>query len=87
MRLYKFIDEHTIKRYVGEYIHYNGKIYTNPSEEILKAAGYKELEEISELPYYNPSNQVIERRYNGEGSKIKTIFIIKERTDEDEREI
>ena len=75
MELYKFIDKYKIKKYKGEYVHFRGNIYTNPKEDVLKGAGYKELDE-TEPPSYNTETEYLERTYKSEG-KIKVIYTVK----------
>ena len=46
MTLYKFINENEIKKYKGGFVIVNNRIYTNPTEEKIREAGYKELAEV-----------------------------------------
>lgn len=80
--LYKFIDEHTIKKYDGKHIHYNGMIHTNPPVEVLKAVGYKELEK-NEPPEYDPETQYLEATYKS-GKTITVTYKIHDIEVEDE---
>lgn len=74
--LYKFIDNRTIKHFSGMYVDIDGIIYTNPTEETLRLAGYKELED-SKPPEYNPETQYLDITYKS-GSKIKVIYTVKD---------
>ena len=74
--MYKFINENQIERYKGGFIVYDEKIYTNPKEEMLRLAGYKELDE-GEMPEYNPETQYIETSYE-DGEEIKAIYTVKD---------
>ena len=76
MKLYKFINEDTIEKYNGGFVVLNNRIYTNPKEEIIKQAGYKELEEI-EPPEYNPENESLILTY-ADGEKITPIYSVME---------
>ena len=63
MELYKVIENGTrLKKYEGGYIVLNNIIYTNPKEEIIRKAGFKEYEDTP-LPEYNKDLQYIETKY------------------------
>ena len=62
MELYKFISETEIQRYKGGFVVLNNRIYTNPTEETIKAAGYKELAEVTP-PEYNPETHYLSTIY------------------------
>ena len=62
MEMYKFIDEKNVKQYGGGFIVLEGRIYTNPREETLKAAGYKPLVK-AEVPEYDTAKQFIVKKY------------------------
>ena len=74
--MYKFINENKIEKFKGGFIVYEGKIYTNPTEETLRLAGYKELDE-GEMPEYDPATQYVEITYE-DGEKIKVIYTVKD---------
>lgn len=59
---YKFINEHEIKPYKNGFIILDNKIYTNPKEETLLKAGYKELV-IEDEPEYDMETQYVEPKY------------------------
>lgn len=62
MELYKFINENEIQKYKGGFVVLNNRIYTNPTEETIKAAGYKELAEVTP-PEYNPETHYLSTIY------------------------
>ena len=74
--MYKFIDENTIKRADKRYIKHNGRIYVNPTKQMLEAAGYKELIE-TEYPEYNPDTEYVTDKYV-DGSVITHVYEVKE---------
>lgn len=51
MELYKFINETSIQKYKGSFVVLNDRIYTNPSDEIIKKAGYKKLKSVRHPKY------------------------------------
>ena len=58
MKMYK-IENGSLIQFTGRYIKHNGKVYANPSEEQLRAAGWKQLisedkPEDGEDYYYSP---------------------------------
>ena len=74
---YKFINEHEIKPYKNGFIILDNKIYTNPKEETLLKAGYKELV-IEDEPEYNPETQYIVPVYTETDTEIMQSWEIKE---------
>ena len=76
MELYKFISETEIKRYKGGFVVVDNRIYTNPKEETVRKAGYKELVETS-LPEYNPDTEYVETTYV-DGDVITTSHTVKQ---------
>ena len=63
MELYKFISETEIQRYKGGFVVLNNRIYTNPTEETVRKAGYKPLAEVTP-PEYNPETHYLSTIYN-----------------------
>ena len=70
--LYKFISEHEIQPYKGGFVVIDNRIYTNPTEETIRKAGYKELVE-TEMPEYDEQTQYIETKYK-DGDVITTVY-------------
>lgn len=75
MELYKFINENEIKKYKGGFVVLDNRIYTNPNEETVKKAGYKELAETP-VPEINPAEEYIERTYQ-DGDVITAVYTVK----------
>ena len=74
--LYKFISENEIKPYKGGFIVIDNRIYTNPTEETIRKAGYKDLVE-SEFPAYDEKTQYLETKYI-DSDVITTIYEVKD---------
>lgn len=62
MELYKFISETEIKKYKGGFVVIDNRIYTNPKEETVRKAGYKDLNDAP-IPYFDENTQYIETKY------------------------
>ena len=43
MNYYKLTDLGGIERFSGRILHHDGRVYVNPTEEVLRSAGYKPL--------------------------------------------
>ena len=76
MKLYQYISETEIKPYKGKYIVLNNMIITNPTEEKLREAGYKELV-VEDKPEFDISKQYITPKYI-DGDVITQTWEIKE---------
>lgn len=83
MKLYKFINEDTIEKYNGGFVVVDNRIYTNPKEEVVKQAGYKELE-VAEPPTYNPDNEILIVKYVDGEKIILSYAIVKVPTEREE---
>ena len=57
MELYKVING-KVKKYTGGFIVLDNKIYTNPTEELVRQVGYKPLV-TDEIPEYDIETQYI----------------------------
>lgn len=75
MELYKFISETEIKKYKDGFVVIDNRIYTNPTEETIRKAGYKELID-SPVPEINPENEYIQITYT-DGDKITAMYTVK----------
>ena len=62
MELYKFINENEIKKYKGGFVVIDNRIYTNPTEETVRKAGYKEFV-VAEMPEHDPEKEYIQTTY------------------------
>jgi hypothetical protein len=62
MELYKFINENKIEKYSKGFVVLDHMIYTNPKEEHIRAAGYKDLV-VEEQPEYDAETQYLAFKY------------------------
>ena len=76
MKLYKFINENRIEAFKGDFIVVNNRIYTNPKEEHIRMAGYKELVP-SEMPTYDEETQYVATKYK-DGDKIAVEYTVED---------
>ncbi len=74
MELYKFISENEIKKYRQGFVIIDNRIYTNPSEEVVKKAGYKPLVAAEEIPEHNKETEYLVRKYKDDGENITEYF-------------
>lgn len=77
MELYKFISETEIKKYKGGFVVIDNRIYTNPTEETVRKAGYKPMA-LVETPEINPEVEYVEVTYRDDGNIITPICEIKQ---------
>lgn len=75
MELFKFISETEIKKYKGGFVVIDNRIYTNPTEETVRRAGFKELTD-GPVPEINPENEYIQITYT-DGEKITAVYTVK----------
>lgn len=75
MELYKFISENEIKKYKGGFVVVDNRIYTNPTEETVRKAGYKELVDAP-CPEYDEATQYIETKYVDDADHITAVFTV-----------
>lgn len=75
MELYKFISENEVKRYKNGFVVLNNKVYTNPTDNVIRQAGYKPLEEF-EKPEFDINTQYLVRTYIDEGDKISVNYTV-----------
>ena len=75
---YRFINEHTIEPYKKGFVILNNKIYTNPTDEVLLKAGFKDLDESKPEPEYNPETQYLETKYIETETEILQIYEVKD---------
>ena len=79
MQYYKLTETDKIERFSGRILHHGERVYVNPSEEILRSAGYKPLVQ-DDLPddAGNPDAEgypiVYRRIYRDEGDAIRESF-------------
>lgn len=75
MELYKFINENEIQKYKGGFVIIDNRIYTNPKEETVRKAGFKELIDTP-VPETNPENEYIQITYT-DGDVITAVYSVK----------
>jgi hypothetical protein len=75
MELFKFISETEIQKYKGGFVVIDNRIYTNPTEETVRKAGYKKLID-GPIPEHNPETEYIETTYT-DGTDIVAVHTIK----------
>lgn len=71
--LYKFISENEIKPYKGGFIVIDNRIYTNPTEEKIKEAGFKPLAEV-EMPEYDEAKEYVAITYKDGENEITPVY-------------
>ena len=76
MELYKVING-KIKKYDDGFVVLDNMIHTNPTEEIIKKAGYKPKIE-DEMPEYNADTQYLERVIEDTQDAILVHWEVKE---------
>ena len=74
--LYKFINENEIQQYNGGFVVLDNRIYTNPTEEVIKNAGYKELVE-TERPSVDPETESLSLTFRDDGDAITQAWEVK----------
>ena len=74
---YKFIDEHNVKPFKEGFVVLNGKIYTNPTDEILKEVNVKDMIVLEE-PEYNVETQYLLPHYTNDKDVITQSWEVKD---------
>ena len=72
MELYK-LENGILKKYNGGFVVYDNRIYTNPKEETVRLAGYKDLV-YNEMPEYNEETQYLNEVYTEEETTIHVSY-------------
>lgn len=76
MELYKLHNNNLIK-FNGGFVVLNNRIYTNPTEEVIRKAGYKDLV-YDEKPVYDEATQFITEEYEELDNLIKVHWTVQE---------
>ena len=76
MELFKFISETEIQKYKGGFVVLDNRIYTNPTEETVRKAGYKELADAP-APECNPEKEYVLLSYK-DGDVITPVYTVME---------
>lgn len=76
MNLYKFISETEVEKYNGGFVitEDDHRLYTNPTEEIIRQAGYKEMVEAETLDF-DPEKEYLSVTYQ-DGDVITQIVTV-----------
>ena len=74
---YKFIDEHNVKPFKEGFVVLNGKIYTNPTDEVLKEVNIKDMIVLEE-PEHNVETQYLLPHYTNDEDVITQSWEVKE---------
>ena len=69
----KFIDKETIQEFNGSYVKHDGMIYTNPTKEQLKNAGFVNVK--GEPPEIDPQTEQLSVVYKN-GNPIKAVYTV-----------
>lgn len=73
---YKFINEYQVEEWKkGNFIVFNGNIITNPTEESLTKAGYKDMT-VEEEPEYDRVTEYLQPKYT-DGDVITKSWEVK----------
>ena len=75
MKLYK-LENDTLKKYNGGFVVFNNRIYTNPTEEIVRKAGYKNVV-YSDMPEYDIETQYLAEVYTEDDTTIYVGYEVK----------
>ena len=76
MELYK-LENGMLKKFKGGFVVLNNRIYTNPTEETVRKAGYKDLEEGA-MPEYDQTTQYLQESYTEDDTTIYVGYEVKE---------
>ena len=68
MELYK-LENGTLKKFKGGFAVIDNRIYTNPTEEVVRQAGYKDVV-YGEKPEYNEETQYLNTVYTEDDTTI-----------------
>lgn len=76
MELYK-LENGSLKKYNGGFVVYNNRIYTNPTEETVRKAGYKDAV-YNEMPEYDEGTQYLAEVYTEDETTIYVTYEVKD---------
>ena len=76
MKLYK-LENDTLKKYHGGFVVLNNRIYTNPTEETIRKAGYKNVV-YSDMPEYDIETQYLAEVYTEDDTTIYVGYEVKD---------
>lgn len=76
MKLYK-LENGTLKKFKGGFVVLDNRIYTNPTEETVRKAGYKDVV-YSDMPEYNEATQYLAEVYTEDDTTIYVGYEVKD---------
>ena len=76
MKLYKLVNGQ-LKKYNGGFVVLDNRIYTNPTDEVIKQAGYKPMI-TDEEPIYDSETHYLDRVYEDTEEAILVHWEIRE---------
>ena len=76
MELYR-LENGMLKKFKGGFVVLNNRIYTNPTEETVRKAGYKDLV-YSDEPEYNVETQYLSEVYTEDDTTYYVSYEVKE---------
>ena len=76
MELYR-LEDGTLKKFKGGFVVLNNRIYTNPTEETVRKAGYKDIV-YGDMPEYDEETQYLEEVYTEDDTTIYVGYEVKE---------
>lgn len=81
MELYK-LENGRLKKFNGGFVVYDNRIYTNPKEEVIRLAGYKDLV-YGDEPEYDMETQYLNTVYTEDEKNIYVSYEVIEMTIEE----
>lgn len=76
MELYK-LENDTLKKYNGGFVVLNNRIYTNPTEDTVRKAGYKDVV-YDTMPEYDEATQYLNEVYTEDDTAITVRYEVKD---------
>ena len=73
MPLYKVIDEKTVEKFNNSYVICDGNICVNPSDDVVKGAGYKELADVKQ-PAFDAKTETLSLTFRDAGDVIVPVW-------------
>lgn len=75
MELYR-LEDGTLKKFKGGFVVLNNRIYTNPTEETVRKAGYKDVV-YDDMPEYDETTQYLAEVYTEDDTTIYVGYEVK----------
>lgn len=76
MELYK-LENDTLKKFKGGFVVLNNRIYTNPTEDTVRKAGYKDVV-YGDMPEYDEATQYLQEVYTEDDTTIYVSYEVKD---------